>query len=244
MDESHLGGSRACKKRVAMREFNALAGYPEPKEPRYVGPDLRTIQHRIVASYRGRDFYDGDRNYGYGGLKYDGRHLPIVKEICKEYELSAKSRVLQIGCDKGFFLHDFLEAVPGIQVQGTEISDYAIENCHPRVKPFVVKAPFTTLPFNRSEFDLVIAIGAVYTLNLPDAILSLKEIMRVGRGRSFITLASYDNEEEFWLFKYWSLLGTTVLKPDEWRSVLRHVEYAGDYWFMNAKNLKLVLKEN
>ena len=81
-----------------MREFDALSGYPEPKHPRIVSPNLRTIQHRIVAGYRGKEFYDGDRNFGYGGFNYDGRWLPIAKNMCKEYGLTNQSSVLQIGC--------------------------------------------------------------------------------------------------------------------------------------------------
>ena len=71
-----------------MREFDALSGYPEPKQPRVVSSNLRTIQHRIVASYRDQEFYDGDRDYGYGGFNYDGRWLPIAQNMCKEYGLT------------------------------------------------------------------------------------------------------------------------------------------------------------
>ena len=89
-----------------MREFDALSGYPEPKHPRVVSPSQRTIHHRIVASYRDKEFYDGKRDFGYGGFNYDGRWLPIAQNMCKEYGLNNQSSVLQIGCDKGFLLHD------------------------------------------------------------------------------------------------------------------------------------------
>lgn len=222
-----------------MREFNVLAGYPQPKEPRYVSPDLRTIKHRIVASYRGPEFYDGDRNYGYGGLKYDGRWVPIAKNIIDEYKLSSGSKVLQIGSDKGFLLNDLALQLPGLEVHGLEVSAYAIENTLDSVKPNIKKGSFRELPFELSEFDLVIAIGAVYTLNLEDAISCLREIDRVSKGRAFITLGSYETEEEYWLFKAWSLLGCTILKPDEWRQVLEHAGYRGDYTFVGAKSLNL-----
>ena len=153
-----------------MREFDALSGYPEPKHPRVVSSNLRTIHHRIVASYRDKEFYDGDRNYGYGGFLYDGRWLPIAKNMCQEYDLNAQSAVLQVGCDKGFLLHDFLQVYPSIKVRGTELSDYAIEHSMDSVKPHLQKAPFTVLPFEDQEFDFVIALGPVYTLNLGDAI--------------------------------------------------------------------------
>src|SRR3989344_5084399 len=153
-----------------MREFDALKGYPEPKEPRLVHPKIRTIHNRIIASYRDKEFYDGDRSNGYGGLKYDGRWVPIAKNLVKEYSLDGQPAILQIGSDKGFLLHEFLQLCPTAKVRGAEISDYAIDNTMPSVKPFVRKTSFTELPFADGDFDFIIAIGLVYSLNLPDAI--------------------------------------------------------------------------
>ena len=86
-----------------MKEFNLLSDYPKSQSKRYVSENLRTIKHRIVASYRDKEFYDGDRNYGYGGFKYDGRWEKIAKKITNEYNLDNKSSFLQLGCEKGFF---------------------------------------------------------------------------------------------------------------------------------------------
>ena len=226
-----------------MREFNALKGYPEPKHPRYVSSNLRTTKNRIIASYRGREYYDGDRTNGYGGFKYDGRWLPIAKNMCKEYGLNEKSAVLQVGCEKGFLLHDFHQIYPNMEIRGTDISDYAIENAMSSIKDFIKKAPFTKLPFKDNEFDFVIAIGVVYTLNLADAIKCLKEIQRVGKGKSFITLGAYKTEEEHRLLSYWTVLGSTILHEDDWIEVLNHVNYTGDYKFTTARSLNLVEKK-
>ena len=223
-----------------MREFDSLSGYPEPKEPRLVHPKLRTIHNRIIASYRGREFYDGDRNSGYGGFKNDGRWAPIAQGMLQEYALSSQSSILQIGCDKGFLLYEFTRLCPAITVRGTEISDYAIDSSMPSVKPFIQKSSFAELPFTGGEFDFVIAIGAVYSLNLLDAIKCLKEIQRVGKGKSFITLGAYDTEEDLRLFRYWTLLGCTVLSRTDWIEVLKHVRYTGDYKFNTAHSLGLI----
>ena len=225
-----------------MREFDALKGYPEPKEPRLVHPNIRTIHNRIIASYRGKEFYDGDRNNGYGGLKYDGRWAPIAKDMMDQYALGDQSAILQIGTDKGFLLHEFHRLWPSVRIRGTEISDYAIECTMPAVKPFVQKASFTELPFADKEFDFVIAIGPVYSLILSDAIKCLKEVQRVGKGRSFVTLGAYETEEDFRLFRYWTLLGCTVLSKKDWVEVLHHVGYTGDYKFNTARSLNLVEK--
>lgn len=227
-----------------MREFDTLTGYPEPKEPRLVHPKIRTIQNRIIASYRGREFYDGDRNNGFGGLKNDGRWGPVARNILREYSLHEGSSVLQIGCDKGFLLYEMHQNCPGIKLFGTEVSEYAISCAPDAIRHLVTKAQFTELPFDNGEFDFVIAIGPVYSLNLYDAIKCIKEIQRVGNGKSFITLGAYDTEDDLRLFKYWTLLGSTILTKKEWVEVMTHAGYTGDYKFNTAQSLKLIEKKD
>ena len=86
------------------------------------------------------------------------------------------------------------------------------------------------------------ALGVVYTHNLSDVISCLKEIQRVSKGKSFITLASYKSKKDYWMFKQWTLLGTTILLENEWIKVLKHVNYTGDYFFTNANALNLKTK--
>ena len=111
-----------------MREFDILNRYPKPKAPRKVGKDIRTIENRLIASERGREFFDGDRCNGYGGYNYDGRWLKIAEDIIKEYKLNDSKNVIQIGCEKGFLLNDLLIKNPKLNVRGLESSMYAIEN--------------------------------------------------------------------------------------------------------------------
>lgn len=227
-----------------MREFDPISQiYPPPKEPRAVGRNIRTIQNRLVASERTREFYDGDRNNGYGGYKYDGRWQPIAKKLYETYQLNPQSKVLQLASEKGFLLNDFKTAYPEMSLTGLEMSDYAISETMPLVKPFVSKGIYTELPYADHVFDLVIAIGVVYIFNLTDAVKCLREIQRVSKGKSFINLSTYETEEEYWLFKDWSLLGATMLKPQEWREVMAYAGYTGDYAFTGAKKLNLIRKD-
>ena len=218
-----------------MREFDAFHGYPEPAAPRIVGPRHRTIHNRIAASYRDREFYDGDRMNGYGGMRDDGRWGPIAQNFVDEYHLNT-ARVLQVGAHKGFLLYELLKR--GMRVYGTEVSQYAADNSVVRLD----FAPFTALPYESNTFDFVIAASAVYTLNLPDAIKCLREIQRVGNGRSWITLAAYEDEDDIeglMLLRYWFLLGTTILTKADWLAVMEHAGYTGDYRFDTARSLKL-----
>lgn len=162
-----------------MREFDAFAGYPEPKEPRLVSPTLRKIENRITASYRDREFYDGARVNGFGGMTNDGRWEPMARNLIRDYNLSTMDTVLQVGAHKGFLLYELHRL--GIKTAGYEVSGYAAANSMVRQDV----GPFTKLPYGDGMFDLVIAAeSTVYTLNLPDAIKCLREIGRVGKGRS------------------------------------------------------------
>ena len=112
-----------------MKKFNLLGSYPNPKNKRYVSENLRTIKHRIIASYRGKEFYDGKRIFGYGGFKYNPKFWSqVVKDIYNFYELSDNASILDIGCAKGFMLFDFLNFKPNLNVKGIDISSYAIDN--------------------------------------------------------------------------------------------------------------------
>ena len=109
------------------------------------------------------------------------------------------------------------------------------------IKDDIILGTFEKLPFLDNEFDIIIAIGVVYTLTLRDCISCLKEIQRVGNGKSFITMGSYYDEKSKRLFKdYWSLLGSTVLHVDEWIYVLKEAGYTGDYTFVTSDTLNLV----
>lgn len=233
---------KTTKEDDTMREFNALRAYPQPKEPRYVGPNIRTINNRIIASYRDERYYDGDRKNGYGGFKYDGRWKKIVESMVLDYGLNEKSALLQIGCEKGFLLHDFHERFPTMKIRGAEMSDYAIAHSMPSIKEYIVKTDFNKLPFEDGEFDFVIATGVIYTLTLRDAISALEEIQRVGKGKSFITLGAYRNEQGERLFRSWSVLGCTILHVDDWIKVLNEAGYTGDYHFTTAETLNLIEK--
>lgn len=214
---------------MSLREINLITLKPID---RIVG--TRTIHHRIIASYRGYDFFDGERDYGYGGLKYDGSMKPLAEAIVKEY---APHTVLQINCEKGFLLCELQGC--GVSVKGIEPSSYARRHitynsdCPPYIN--YIEPAFKD---DMAQFDLVIALGVVYTLNLPDAIQCLKKINQLGH-RSFITLATYETDEDYKLMRQWSLLGTTLLKREEWIEVMKHAGYSSDFQFIDAQALRL-----
>mgnify|MGYP003686005715 FL=1 len=150
-----------------MKEYNLLSDYSKTKVKRFVGRGIRTINHRIIASEREKLFFDGNRNYGYGGLKYDGRWHNVAKKIIKKFNLKDKSKILQVASEKGFLIHEIKKLNSKINVLGVETSKYAINKTIKPVRKFTKKIKtFSDLSSINTKFDCIIALGAVYILSL------------------------------------------------------------------------------
>jgi len=65
-----------------------------------------------LAKQFAADFWDGDRRYGYGGFRYDGRWKPVAKRLITEYSLTGNCSILDIGCGKGFLLYELQQLLP------------------------------------------------------------------------------------------------------------------------------------
>lgn len=182
-----------------------------------------------IAKQFGRDYWDGDRKYGYGGMRYDGRWRPIAEDIAKHYELKAGDKILDVGCGKGYLMYEFTQAVPGVKVAGIDISQYGIDNAKPEVQPFLKVADAVKLPFEDRSFDFVISITTLhnlYNFQLRDA---LREIERIGRDKKYIVVESYRTEEEKANLLYWQLTCESFYTPEEWEWFFRESGYTGDY---------------
>ncbi|MBI2549661.1 class I SAM-dependent methyltransferase [Candidatus Woesearchaeota archaeon] len=216
-----------------MMEVNLLDLYPKTKR----NPDERaeTIndEDKRIAKQFGKEFFDGSRNTGYGGYRYDGRWVPVVERFAQHYGLTAGSSVLDVGCAKGFMLHDFQKAVPGITVEGIDISQYAIDNAMEGVKPFLHVGNAKDLSsYGDKSFTLVVSITTVHNLRLADCKMALREIQRVGK-HAFITVDAWRNPEEEARMKKWNITAETFMHVDDWKRLFDEVGYTGDYyWFI------------
>jgi len=216
------------------KEIDLLVNYPKTKRNLEERAASKTDADRAIARQFGREFFDGDRNHGYGGFNYMSRFWQPVIPTFKEYwNLSSNSSLLDVGCAKGFMLHDLTELIPGITVKGVDISKYAIENAMPDMKPHVEVANATNLPFKNDSFDVVISINTIHNLEREECGKALQEIERVSRGKSFITVDAYRNKEEKDRMYAWNLTAKTIMSVDEWINFFKEVGYSGDYfWFI------------
>lgn len=216
------------------KEVDLLVNYPKTKRNLEERLASKTEADRAIARQFGREFFDGDRNHGYGGFNYMPRFWqPVIPTFQDYWQLSASSSLLDVGCAKGFMLHDLAELIPGITVKGVDISPYAIENAIADMKPHVQVANATKLPFPDKSFDVVISINTIHNLEREECGKALQEIERVSRGQSFITVDAYRNDEEKERMYAWNLTAKTIMTVDEWVSFFKEVGYTGDYfWFI------------
>ena len=215
-------------------EIDLLADYPKAKRNVDQRGLEKTEEDRRVGRLFGKEYFDGERRFGYGGYQYNARFWePVVPAFREHYKLGAGSTVLDVGCGKGFMMHDFSRLIPGIKVQGIDISEYAIANTIEDMKPFVQAGNARKLPFADKSFDLVISINTVHNLSLEECKQALHEIQRVSRKYAFVTMDAYRTPEEKARMDAWNLTALTYMHVDEWKVLFKHVGYTGDfYWFI------------
>jgi SAM-dependent methyltransferase len=216
------------------QEIDLLVNYPKTKRDVKQRGAEKTEEDRRIARQFGKEFFDGDRRTGYGGFSYNSRFWqPVVPTFQSYYGLTGDSALLDIGCAKGFMLHDFAQLIPGIAVKGVDVSNYAVDNAMSDVRTHVQVADARQLPFQDRSFDLVVSINTIHNLERADLIVALKEIVRVSRGHAFVTVDAYRTEEEKEAMFAWNLTARTILSVDNWLELFAEAGYRGDYyWFV------------
>jgi ubiquinone/menaquinone biosynthesis C-methylase UbiE len=216
------------------QEVDLLVNYPRQKRNVAERGQSKTEEDRRIARAFGRDFFDGDRRHGYGGFNYHPRFWqPVVPTLREHFKLGAGSSLLDIGCGKGFMLHDLAELIPGIVVKGIDISSYAIEHAIEDMKPHVQVGDARKLPFPDKSFDAVMSINTIHNLKRDDCGQALREIERVARRGAFLTVDAYRSEEERERMLAWNLTAQTIMHVDEWKTFFAENGYRGDYyWFI------------
>lgn len=186
-----------------------------------------------IARQFGRDYWDGERQYGYGGYRYDGRWRPIAEAMAKHYGLKAGDRILDVGCGKGYLLYEFTQVVPGVEVVGLDISQYGIDHAKEEVKPFLHQGTAASLPFADASFDFVVSLGTLHNLEIQELFSAVREIERVGKGpQKYIMVESYRNEREKANLLYWQLTCQSFHSEQGWAWIYGEAGYRGDYGFI------------
>lgn len=178
------------------------------------------------------DYWDGSRETGYGGFYYDGRWRPVAEKIAEHYNLKPTSRVLDVGCGKGFLVYELTQVVRGMEVNGIDLSQYAIDHAKEEVRDLLQVGLAEKLPYEDKSFDLVLSLTTLHNLFLYDFKKAIREIERVKRKDSYITVEAYRNEKEKFNMMCWVLTGECFFSVEEWEFLFKEFGYSGDFGFI------------
>jgi SAM-dependent methyltransferase len=214
-----------------MAETNLLRRYPRSKRNIEKRTTAQSAENIRIAREYGREYFDGPRDTGYGGYRYDGRWLAIAEDMVAHWKLMPGDRVLDVGCAKGFLVKDLMKVCPGIEVFGLDISEYALLNCEPQVIGRLHLGNCVRMPFPDNSFAAVIAINVVHNLERAACITAVREIERLSPGRGYIQVDSYRTPEERDIFLSWVLTAKTHYDPPGWKQLFAEAGYTGDYYW-------------
>ena len=180
----------------------------------------------------GREFWDGERRFGYGGYRYDGRWEAVARRLIETYRLPDDVRILDVGCGKAFLLYEFSRLLPRAVVRGFDVSAYAVANAKEEMRPHVfvhnARDPF---PFQDREFDLVISLAALHNLPVHELKGALQEMERVGKDK-YLMVESFRNEAELFNLQCWALTCESFFRPESWVWLYGESGFTGDYEFI------------
>ena len=180
-----------------------------------------------------KEYWDGDRKFGYGGYKYiPGRWKDVAQKLIDTYKLKSGSSVLDVGCGKGFLLYEMKLLLPDLKISGFDISKHGLASAKETVsKDLFIHRAQNPYPFKDKQFDLVVSLGCLHNLRIFDLDVALKEIERVGK-QGYVMLESYRNEKELFNLQCWALTCESFFDQDEWIWIYKHFGYTGDYEFI------------
>ena len=189
-----------------------------------------------ISKKYGKDYWDGDRRYGYGGYKYiKGYHKYLAENLIKDYNLNKDSKILDIGCGKGYLMYELSQILKNENIFGCDVSNYAIKNAKKEMKKNIFNHDARKkFKFKNNEFNLVFSNTTLHNFKIPEVFQTLSEIERIGLNK-YVCVESYRNEKEQFNLQCWALTAETLIDKKSWTWLFNKSGYTGDYEFIYFK---------
>jgi len=214
-----------------MAEIDLLRALPRIKRNIQKRKEAKDPAVVAISRQYGEMYFDGPRDYGYGGYRYDGRWLPVARDIIAHFGLRPGMRVLDVGCAKGFLVKDLMLACPRLEAFGLDVSLYALMHAEQEVIGRLHLGTAEKLPFPDNSFDCVLCLNTVHNFPRPRAIKVMQEIQRTSAGRAFVQVDSYHTPEQKEIFESWVLTADFYDYPQGWVELFKEAGYTGDYYW-------------
>jgi ubiquinone/menaquinone biosynthesis C-methylase UbiE len=214
-----------------MAEIELLHALPTGKRNVKARETAKTEEHIRISREYGQMYFDGPREYGYGGYRYDGRWIPVARDIVGHFGLKPGDRILDVGCARGFLVKDLMTVCPGLEAFGLDISRYALKTCEPEVAGRLHLGSADSLPFPDNSFNAVISLNTIHNLPRRRCIQAVSEIQRLAPGKGFIQVDSYRTPEQKAIFESWALTAEYHDYPEGWIRLFEEAGYTGDYYW-------------
>ncbi|RKY33195.1 MAG: hypothetical protein DRP74_00650 [Candidatus Omnitrophota bacterium] len=116
-----------------------------------------------------------DNRKGYGLYYWHDGYIEIAKQLIRRFKIF---KFLELGCAKGFLVQAM--RMIGVEAYGVDISEYAVANCHPEMKKYIMQGDATELGiFEDCYFDLVFSWDFLEHLKSEEILRCLIECRRV-----------------------------------------------------------------
>lgn len=178
------------------------------------------------------DYWDGDRRYGYGGYRYDGRWKAVAEKLIATYQLGANAKILDVGCGKAHLLYELHQLLPDAEFAGFDVSRHGLADAPETIRDHLFRyRAQDAYPWGDGHFDLVLSLGCLHNLRVFELQAALREIERVGKNK-YLMVESYRNEQELFNLQCWALTCESFFDTAEWIWLYQQSGYTGDYEFI------------
>ena len=212
-----------------MAEIDLLRSLPKAKRNVQKRAEAKDPAIVAIAKQYGEMYWDGPREYGYGGYRYDGRWRAVARDMIAHYGLEPGMKVLDVGCGKGFLVKDLMLECAGLEAFGLDISLYAILHAPAELTGRLHLGSGEKLPFPDKSFDFVVSLNTIHNFPRARAIKAMSEIERVSKGKSFVVVDSYRTPEQKAIFESWVLTAEFHDYPEAWVALFNEANYTGDW---------------
>ena len=214
-----------------MQEIDLLRSLPKVNRNIHARLTVKNADIVHIAKQYGEMYFDGPREYGYGGYCYDGRWVSVARDIVAHFSLQKGDLVLDVGCAKGFLVKDLMAVCPGLEVFGLDFSAYALKHCEPEVIGRLHQGSADDLPFPDGSFTAVISLNTIHNFVRDRAVIAMREIQRVSKGKAFVQVDSYRTPAQKQIFTDWVLTAEFHDYPEKWIELFNEAGYSGDYYW-------------